>query len=463
MTSTAAVDGGWPSDPGVDYWADPGYLRDLDRDAPGSDQHVAAPVPDDAEAGRPAGLPLQFSTFAELADRVDAAGPRRWLVRGIWPAQDYGVIGAEHKAQKTWTAIELAVAVAAGVPWLGTFPVDTPGPVILFAGEGGEGNIVRRVRAVSRAYQVDPHDLPLHICARAPHLNDQIHRALLAERVEALRPALVIVDPFYLAAKGAQAAELFSMGELLERAQHICQDHGAALVVVHHLNRKSQGPVTSRLSGAGPAEWGRVLIAGEVKTRSTDRATRATTVRTHWHIVGGEVPDQTIDVTRVIWSDNPDQLDSPMHLTVDAERIDDDRPRHSDDPDQLRVDLDDTAARGDSCAAGDADWSDPLRWPVPQDVRDLAAGGRGGRAVLHLAQYMRAHSSNPAGVGVSRVEARNALRAQLIHGDGRPLYRDDTVIRRAWDRLLESGRLQPRTKRATGPALWEPREGDPTP
>lgn len=450
------VNGAGPA-AGLDYWAEPAYLAPAtaDDDADYLRALETADPPPDSDRGAPTGPPLRFSTFAELADRVDQAGPRRWLIRGIWPAADYGVIGAEHKAQKTWTAIELAVAVAAGVPWLGAFAVDTSGPVILFAGEGGEGNIVRRVRAVCRTYGADPRSLRLHICTRAPHLNNAHHLALVAERIDAVRPALVIIDPFYLAAKGGRAAELFDMGALLEQPQHICQDHGAALVVVHHLNRKGQGPATSRLSGAGPAEWGRVLIGGEVKSRHTDRDTRATTVTTRLDVVGGEVPDQTIEVTRTIWADDPDDLDAPLHLKVEAERVDDDRGRRAGvDPDQLRVGEPDPDS-----AAGD--WADPLRWPIPQDIRDLAVGGRGGKAVPHLAQYMRAHSSNPAGVGVSRAEAVRALRAQLRRADGTSLYRDETVIRRAWDRLLETGRLQARTKTPHGPALWVARDDDP--
>lgn len=426
---------GYTSDPQLP----PPYDPPID-DEPDHDQ--------DAPPSRPA---LCFSTFADLADRVDRAGPRRWLIRGLWPALDYGVIGAEPKTGKTWHSIELAVAVAGGVPWLHAFPVDTPGPVLLFIGEGGEGNIVRRVRAACRAYNVDPRDVALHVCARAPHLNTDQHRREMREAIEAIRPVLVIIDPFYLAAKGAQAAELFSMGELLERAQHMCQDNGAALIVVHHLNRKAQGPPTARLSGAGPAEWGRVLIAGEVRERRTDRDTRATTVTTRWSVAGGEVPDQTIDVVRTVWSDDPDDLDAPLHLTVEADRIDDDRSRSGADPDQMRVGEPESGS----------EWSDPLRWPVPNDIIHLGAGGRGAKAVHHVALYMREHSSNPAAVGVSRADVVRALTHQLRHGDGTPIYRDRTVVLRAWDRLLESGRLDPRTKTKHGPALWVARPEDP--
>jgi hypothetical protein len=94
---------------------------------------------------------LVFQTLAELAAEVDAAGPRRWLLRGVWPARDYGVHAAEKKAQKTWNTADLAVSVAAGTLWLGAIEVDHPGPVLMFIGEGGKTNTVRRPRAVAEA------------------------------------------------------------------------------------------------------------------------------------------------------------------------------------------------------------------------------------------------------------------------------------------------------------------------
>jgi putative DNA primase/helicase len=96
----------------------------------------AADVPTGAEGPRPI---FEFLTVRELAEKVAAAGPRRWLVRGIFPGGDYGIHAAEMKAQKTWNGVDLAVSVASETPWLGHVPVDDPGPVLIFVGEGGEG------------------------------------------------------------------------------------------------------------------------------------------------------------------------------------------------------------------------------------------------------------------------------------------------------------------------------------
>jgi hypothetical protein len=282
------------------------------------------PARDTAGAAELGDTLLPIRRFADLAAEVDARGPRRWLIRGVWPAGDYGVHGAEPKAGKTWNAADLAVSVASGTPWLGAYPIDTPGPVILFAGEGGEGNVVRRLRAVAKARGLVAEDLDIYVCTRVPHLYDPGHLVILERRVEHIHPALVILDPFYLAARGANGADLYAMGKLLERPQHICQAGGAALLVVTHFNRSTDRKGAARFTGAGPAEWGRVLIAGTVVSKQKDKVTKATTVLTALDITGGEIPDQTTRFRRFIRADDPDDLDSPLTYVVDAPDADED-------------------------------------------------------------------------------------------------------------------------------------------
>ena len=78
----------------------------------------------------------------------------------------------------------------------------------------------------------------------------------LADMIARVGPVLVMLDPLYLAASGADKGDLYGMGALLERPQHLCQEAGAALLVVHHFNRQAGGdatgcPAPDRPSGAG--------------------------------------------------------------------------------------------------------------------------------------------------------------------------------------------------------------------
>jgi hypothetical protein len=129
--------------------------------------------PSAGRARRPA-LPaaeLAISSYGEVAARV-AAGEPRWLIQGLWPADAYGVLAAQEKAGKTWAALDLAVSVATGRPWLDHFACPSPGPVLLFLGEGGERATVRRIAAIATSKGVDPNQLadPLRLCFRVPRL-----------------------------------------------------------------------------------------------------------------------------------------------------------------------------------------------------------------------------------------------------------------------------------------------------
>jgi hypothetical protein len=265
---------------------------------------------------------LEFQTIADLCAEVDAAGPRQWLIRGIWPAGSYGVHAAEMKAQKTWNALDLAISVASHTPWLGTIPVDDPGPVLIFAGEGGKAAIVRRLRGICASRNILLELLPLVVSTRSPHLNSDDHLNLIAAQLAETKPRLVLLDPLYLAARGAKGSDLYAMGELLERAQHLCEPDNVALFAVTHYNRK-EGSGPNRFTGAGPAEWGRVLIGARVVSRHTHPETKATTLLAELDIIGGEVPDQTLRVRRDIHTDNPDDLDSPLHYHVEIVPKDD--------------------------------------------------------------------------------------------------------------------------------------------
>lgn len=262
-------------------------------------------------------MPLEFLQLKELRRQVADRGPRRYLLRGAWPAGSYGVHAAEMKAQKSWNAVDLAVSVASGTPWLGHVPVDDPGPVLLFWGEGEDAGLVRRIDAVCDSRGLDPDTLDIVVCCRAPHLGNAGHLVLFAQQVRALRPKLVELDPLYLSTGGANAAALAEMGALLEKAQHICAEVGAALFVVTHFNRRRDGASGAlRITGAGPAEWGRVLITADVVSRHTDLTTKETVVITALDVIGGEVPGSTWRVTRRIRADDPDDLNSPLRYAV---------------------------------------------------------------------------------------------------------------------------------------------------
>jgi hypothetical protein len=278
-------------------------VSDVLRDA----DEVLAPGRTDALTSR---------SLAELAKAAEAAGPRRWVVESSIVAGQHGILGAVWKAGKGWDAVDLAVSIASGTPWLGRFACPAPGPVLLFvAEEGDEREITRRMQAVGCARGLDYRELPINVALAVPRICDNLDVVAFAREVNYVSPALTIIDPLYRAAVGADARSLIGMGEVLGRLDPITREAGSALVAVHHNNRSRDAKGSASFSGAGAAEWGRFLIASEVTFRgaATDGGSR---VVRKVEVTGMSLPDHTFIVERSIRPVVPDDPDCPLVYEV---------------------------------------------------------------------------------------------------------------------------------------------------
>jgi hypothetical protein len=261
---------------------------------------------------------LRVRFIREVLAELAALGNRPWLVRGLWPGDSYGVLGAEDKAGKTWALLDLAVSVAAGVPWFGRFECPHPGPVTMFLGEGGMVGMVRRFQAVSAHKGVNLAGLPLRLEFKAPNLTHREHLNFIAKELADHPPRLVALDPFYLSAGGRSGANLNEMGEVLAQIQAVAENVGAALAIVVHWNKTGTGRGPERFTGVGPGAWGRVLGSAAVEQAHVDEASRASTVTLAWTFRGGEIPGTEFRTRRKVWSDDPEDLDAPMHYQVEV-------------------------------------------------------------------------------------------------------------------------------------------------
>ena len=265
---------------------------------------------------------LLAEDLAVVLARVQAAGPPTWLIEGVWPRDAYGVFAAEDKAGKTWAILDLACSAAAGVPWLGHFGCPPSGPVLVFLGEGGERAMVRRLRAICAHKHLDLDELAaqrrLRLCFRVPKLTSGEELQAVAGELHAHPATLVIVDPLYLAVAGAATgADLYGMGPVLAGIQAVCQQAGAALVVVTHWNKTGEGRGAKRISGVGPGAWGRVLASAGVAHRASG-PDGASTVVLAVDVIGGELADLAFRVRRTVRAEDPADLASPLHYAVEV-------------------------------------------------------------------------------------------------------------------------------------------------
>jgi len=178
--------------------------------------------------------------------RASAASATPWLIDQLWTAQAVGIIGGTPKSLKTWLALEMAVAVASGSACLATFPVPSPGPVLLYAAEDSESALRLRLESLAHHHGIHLAYLDIRVIT-ADSL--RLDRTADQERLEATltlhRPILLILDPLVrLHAIDENAAG--EIAALLGYLRTLQRKTGTAIGLVHH-SRKN----TSSNGGAG--------------------------------------------------------------------------------------------------------------------------------------------------------------------------------------------------------------------
>jgi hypothetical protein len=173
-----------------------------------------------------------------LAERAEE---HRWLVTGLWAEQAVGIVGGEPKCCKSFLALDLAVAVAAGVPCLRRFSVPRAGRVMLFAAEDALHIVRRRLEGIAAAAGVALADLDIQvITSPILRLDLDADRRNLAETVARLQPRLLILDPFVRLHRIDENAS-GEVAPLLAYLRELQRRHGVAVLVVHHARKGGNG------------------------------------------------------------------------------------------------------------------------------------------------------------------------------------------------------------------------------
>ena len=370
---------------------------------------------------------------AEAADALQVLDTEAFLASA---AAEYLVPGMLYRAStsklygppggtKSFLALDLALSVAAGRPWFGS-TLDSA--TVHYVMAEGQAVNVGRVLAWLHHHGVTSDELGgrFVVVPQGVLLTTEGVAGYL-ERVRADRPALVVLDTKNAMMIGDEnsatdvAVMVRAMREIRDAAD------GACVLLIDHTGLRDE--TRGRGSNA-------VTAAMDTEVRvDLDRDTRTATA---------EVTRDKDAEPGACWTYRLQSVDDVPGLerrprppaVVVANEGGPDRPV---DPNQT--------------------WNDPLAWPLPTDVTALADGGKGAKAIRHVAMFMRAKADDPQGVGVTRRETVVAL--QAVRGPRGPLFTDDTVVRDAWSRLVAAGRISPRTTSGTQQSDWVTRPDDP--
>lgn len=199
--------------------------------------------------------PLPVEPAHRLAVR---ALDQAWLVTGLWSEEAVGIIGGEPKCCKSFLALDLAVAVAAGTPCLRRFAVPKPGRVLLYAAEDALHIVRRRLDGICAAAGLAIADLDVQvITAPTLRLDLEADRARLDHTIAWLKPRLLVLDPFVRLHRIDENVS-GEVAPLLAFLRELQRRHRLAVTVVHHA-RKGAGNMRAGQALRGSSEfhaWG---------------------------------------------------------------------------------------------------------------------------------------------------------------------------------------------------------------
>lgn len=194
--------------------------------------------------------PLPVVRASELQTPVQQ---QSWLIERLWTHQAVGVIGGSPKSGKTWLALEMAVSVASGSPCLDTFPVFSPGPVLLYAAEDSFGELRTRLKTLAQLHKVNFDRLDVHIITvDLLRLDRPDHQDRLESTVHAYKPALLVLDPL-VRVHAIDENVAGQVAALLGYLRSLQRKAGAAIALIHHVRKhvSPTGAAGNSLRGSG--------------------------------------------------------------------------------------------------------------------------------------------------------------------------------------------------------------------
>lgn len=161
--------------------------------------------------------------------------PGEWLIKAVLPDGDLVVLFGASGSGKTFVALDMAFAVAQGLPWRGN--KTKKGKVVIIAAEGA-GGLTKRVKAYAKFHGIDLREVEIHVISAAPNFLEEEDIAEVLAEIKALGDvALVVVDTLAQVTPGANENGAEDMGRALANLRMIRELTGATVMAVHHAGK----------------------------------------------------------------------------------------------------------------------------------------------------------------------------------------------------------------------------------
>ncbi|MCZ2341462.1 MAG: AAA family ATPase [Bacteroidales bacterium] len=201
-------------------------------DADDRPEHIIGP--------KPAGDDFEFVD----SDAFDAGDfTPEWLIPGVLVKGQPGVIAGPSKGMKTSVAVDMAVSLAAGAPFLGQFPILKPVRVAVVSGESGMHTLQETGRRIALSKETTLRGIGgrLKWCFRLPTVTDIGVMTRFADKIASSGVEAAVIDPLYLCLGGrVDPRSMFEMGPALQAFSETLLRTGCTPILCHHANGRLQ-------------------------------------------------------------------------------------------------------------------------------------------------------------------------------------------------------------------------------
>lgn len=234
-----------------------------------------------------------------------------WLVSDWLPDASITFLISPPESYKTWILLDLAVSVSAGVPFLGSYQVNSTGPTLIIQQEDSHSGLTDRLALIVEqklglnakiegdSWQVPSMpDLPIYVHpSRMLRFDNKKVIEELEKQIEIIRPKVIMIDPLYSTTSSTDnyMSDLANQMMVLKAWR---DKYGCSFVIAHHSKKNLDPDSTAREDSWGSQFLNAFLEAGWQVRRNPRLAQNEIVVRRHSKVMGNQKPiSLTFDIS----------------------------------------------------------------------------------------------------------------------------------------------------------------------
>ena len=234
-----------------------------------------------------------------------------WLVEDWLPDKSITFLVSPPESYKTWLLLDLAVSVSAGVPFLGRFQVNNPGPTMIIQQEDSHSGLTDRLALiVEQKLNALPRldgdewtvpampDLPIFVHPdRQLRFGNKKVLEELEQQIATIRPKVIMIDPLYSTTDTTDnyMADLANRMMILKTWR---DKYGCSFLIAHHSKKNLDPDSTAREDSWGSQFLNAFLEAGWQVRRNPRLGPNEVVVRRHSKVMGNQSPiSLTFDIS----------------------------------------------------------------------------------------------------------------------------------------------------------------------